>query len=278
MQTVSASNMRRAQAMALGTRPYADRSWEMLLHLAARLSPRRMHAQPLLRQRPIRTLELVLITSNRGLCGGYNHNVIEAAVSFIAAQTVPVRLVTVGRKGRDYASRHGLQIVAEFSDLGDRPTSADVRPLARVVMDDLEQGAADQVWLAYTEFVNTLTQRATVRLLLPVESAVSTRPREHVPYLFEPDPEAILEPMLRRITELQVYRAVLEAQASEHSARMVAMRSATDNALRLTDELTLGYNKARQEAITKEILDIVGGAAALSRPAAAAATGGLERV
>lgn len=267
MQTVSASKMRRAQLAALATRPYAERSWEVLGHVASRLTPRQMREQPLVRERPVRAVEVVLVTANRGLCGGYNHNVISEAMDFIAAQKVPVRLVTVGRKGRDYALRHGLNLVADF-ELGDRPTADDVRPIARLLMDDLEGGLVGQVWLVYTEFVSTLVQRPKVQLLLPIQSAAVERQVPsgvRVPFLLEPAPEAILEPMLQRFTELQVFRAILEALASEHSARMVAMRNATDNALRLIDEMTLSYNKARQEAITKELIDIIGGAAALER-------------
>ena len=271
MQTVSASKMRRAQLMAVATRPYADKSWQVLSHLASRLGPAQRRRQPLLCQRPVQAVEVVLITSSRGLCGGYNHKVIEAAIDWIAQQTVPVRIVAVGRKGRDYASRYGLNVVAEISDLGDRPTPDEVRPIARLLLDDFEQGAADQVWLAYTEHISTLRQRPKVQVLLPIQPEGPGASASYVPYLFEPDPEAILEPILRRCTEVQIYRAVLEALASEHSARMVAMRSATDNALRLIDELTLGYNKARQEAITKEIIDIVGGVAALERAGAVAA-------
>lgn len=264
METVSASKMRRAQIMTVGTRPYTDRSRQVLRHLVARLSPAQKRAHPLLSSRPVRVVEIALITADRGLCGGYNHNVIEAAIEFIGQQTVPVRVVTVGRKGRDYAGRYGLDIVADF-ELGDRPTPDDVRPLARLLLDDFEHGLADQVWLAFTDFVTTLSQRPEVQVLLPVEAMAEGTPPVYVPYLFEPSPDAILYPMLQRFTELQVYRAVLEALASEHSARMVAMRNATENALRLIDDLTLSYNKARQEAITKEIIDIVGGVAALTR-------------
>lgn len=264
MQTVSASKMRRAQRMAAAARPYADKSTEVLGHLAARLSPARKREQSLLRQRPVEAVEVVLITANRGLCGGYNHNVIDAAIAFIAEQTVPARLVAVGSKGRDYAVRHGLDVVAEFCDLNDRPDLDDVRPIARLLMEDFERGAADQVWLVYTNFVNTLVQRPSVQVLLPAQPEAHA-PASHVPYLYEPDPESILGPMLRRFTEMQVYHAILEALASEHSARMVAMRNATDNAERLISDLTLSYNKARQEAITKELIDIVGGVAAVAK-------------
>ena len=264
MQTVSASRMRRAQLATLASRPYAERSWEVLGHLASRLTEGQRRAEPLLAVRPVRAVEVALITAQRGLCGGYNHNVIQAAVAFMAGQTVPVRVVTIGRKGREYLSRHGADIVADFEVL-DRPSPDDVRPIARLLIDDFLHGRADQVWLVYTDFVNTLVQRPKVQLLLPAQSAEPAAPGARVPYLFEPDPETILGPMLARFIELGVYQAILEAQASEHSARMVAMRNATDNALGLIAEMTLSYNKARQEAITKEIIDIVGGAAALAR-------------
>ncbi len=265
MQTVSASKMRRAQLMTLATRPYADKSWEVLGHLAGRLSGERMRGLTLLAVRPVRTVEVLLVSGSRGLCGGYNHNVIDAALEFAAQQAVPLRFVTVGRKGRDSISRYGHEIVADF-DLPDPPGADDVRPIARLLREDLEQGRADEIWVASTEFVSTLTQRAGMRRLLPIQAEVVQAAKgAQVEHSFEPDAESILEPMLQRFVDLQVYRAILDALASEHSARMVAMRSATDNALRLIDELTLGYNKARQEAITKELIDIVGGVAALAQ-------------
>lgn len=268
MQTVSASKMRRSQIMASATRPYADKSWEVLTHLVSRLTPGQIAAQPLLRSHAVHAVDLILISASRGLCGGYNHNVVEAAVSFIHQQTVPVRVVAVGRKGRDAMLRYGYELAGDF-EIPDRPGITEIHPIARLVMDDVERGTVGQVWVAYTEFVSTLVQRPKVRLLLPMESVTRG---EQCPCLFEPDPQSILDSMLRRFIELQIYQTILESLASEHSARMVAMRNATDNALRLIDGLTLGYNKARQEAITKEILDIVGGAAALEQARAAART------
>jgi len=268
MQTVSASQMRRAQLMTLNTRPYAQKAWEVLGHLAMRLSPEQVAGLPLMRTRPVNAVEVLLISGNRGLCGGYNQNIVGAALRFADEQSVPVRYVTVGRRGRDYLHRFGHEIVADF-DLPDPPSAADVRPIAHLLRDDLEQGRVGQVWIANTDFVSTLVQRPQVHRLLPIEAAGATEeanaPAARVSYIFEPDAESILGPMLRRFVDLQVYLAILEALASEHSARMVAMRNATDNALRLIDELTLGYNKARQEAITKDLIDIVGGAAALSQ-------------
>jgi len=262
MQTVSASKMRRAQIMALATRPYSAKSWEVLGNLAGRLTPEQAHGLPLLTARPVHAIEVLVITSSSGLCGGYNHNVINAALELAAQQAVPVRFVTIGRKGRDYLSRYGHEIVADF-DLPDPPSADDARPIAHLLRDELERGRADQVWVASTDFVSTLVQRAQVRRLLPIAAEAPGPATARLSYTFEPNVATILEPMLRRFVDLQVYRAILDALASEHSARMVAMRSATDNALRLIDELTVGYNKARQEAITKELIDIVGGVAAL---------------
>jgi F-type H+-transporting ATPase subunit gamma len=264
MQTVAASKMRRSQQATLATRPYADKSWEVLSHLVGRLSQRQLERQPLLRERPVQTIGLLVVGGTRGLCGGYNHNVLEAAAQFILAQTAPVKVITVGRKAHEYMARRDVTVAAEF-DVSDHPGAVEVTPIAHLLMADLEKGVFDQVWLVYTEFVSTLKQVPRVRRLLPVEAQAAGSGAQGVPYLLEPDPESILGPMLRRFTELQVYRSILEAQASEQSARMVAMRAATDNAVGLIAELTLSYNKARQEAMTKEILDIVGGAAALSQ-------------
>lgn len=268
MQTVSASKMRRAQLMTLSTRPYAEKSWEVLGHLAARLSPEQVRALPLLRPRPVRAIEVLLIAGSRGLCGGYNHNVIDAAMSFAQEQTVPVRFVTVGRKGREYLHRYGCEIVADF-DLPDPPSADDARPIAHLLRNSLEQGRADQVWIAGTEYVSTLVQRPRVQRLLPIEAVGEVDASAGgVSYIFEPSVQSILDSMLQRFVDLRVYLAILEALASEHSARMVAMRNATDNAHSLIGELTMAYNKARQEAITKELIDIVGGAAALTQAGA----------
>jgi F-type H+-transporting ATPase subunit gamma len=185
-----------------------------------------------------------------------------------------IQLITVGRRGRDFMMRHGGNVVAEFSDLPARPSLVDITPIARTAIDDFLAGTCDQVFLAYTDFINTLNQQPTVRRLLPitperVESSVMQEYMEDTPvhesggYIYEPDPHTILGSVLPRFTELQIYQAVLESLASEHSARMVAMRNATDSANELMGDLTLSYYRARQEAITKEILDIAGGAEAL---------------
>jgi F-type H+-transporting ATPase subunit gamma len=278
MQMVATSKMRRAQEQALATRAYAAKSWQILTHLASQsINVELLH--PLLARRtPVRHTGILLITSDKGLCGAYNTNILRTAVHFIAGLGHPVRLVTVGRRGRDFMLRHGWHVVADFSEtLPPRPTSLDVAPIARTIIDDFQNGQYDEVYLIYTEFLNTLSQRPIVRPLLPVrpfelemDSVMAKYLSPEVmritgEYIYEPNAEAILGQMLPRFTELQIYQAILEALASEHSARMVAMRNATDNANALLEHLTLSYNRARQEAITKEMLDIAGGAEALRK-------------
>ena len=281
MEAVAASKMKRAQDQVLGTRAYAQKAWEVLTHLASQwTADEAMH--PLLQVRPVSTMGLVLITSDRGLCGAFNHNMIRRALEHVeAAGGTPVQLITVGRIGRNFMLRLGQPIVAEFSDLPASPRLIDVTPIARVAMDGFLEGQFDLVCLAYTDFITTLTQRPAIKRLLPLqptdlesqamaEYVEDVRPTIVSEYIYEPDPRTILGEVLPRFTELQVYQAVLESIASEHSARMVAMRNATESAAELVDELTLSFNKARQQAITNEIMDIAGGAEALAQARAAA--------
>lgn len=268
MQAVAASKMKRAQEQVLASRPYAQKAWEILTYVASQ-PVERAKLHPLLQQRPIEMIGLVLITPDRGLCGGLIANILRLAADFLMKQDKPLRLVTVGRRGRDFMLRHGQDVYAEFSDIPDQPTLADVRPIARLVIDDFVSSAVDQVCLIFTDFINAMTQRPVMRQLLPIQPAI-VEERTIFEYLIEPDPRSVLDELLPRFTELQVYQAILEALASEHSARMVAMRNATENAEELVEDLTLSYNKARQEAITKEIVDIAGGAEALAKAIAAA--------
>jgi len=277
MQAVSASKMRRAQEAVLATRPYAQRAWTLLTHLAAqRTETEEIH--PLLEARPGDKAAMVLLTSDRGLCGAFNTNIIRSALEYLEALPVPADVVAVGRKGRSIMLRRGQSLVAEFSDLPAQPTLADVTPIARIVLDGFLDGTYDIVYLAYTDFINTLRQEPVVKRLLPLtptemeQQAMAEYVEEvaletvEVPeYIYEPDPRTILNTVVPRFTELQVYQAVLESIASEHSARMVAMRNATENAEALTQDLQLTYNKARQRAITSEIMDIAGGAEALAQ-------------
>jgi F-type H+-transporting ATPase subunit gamma len=275
MQAVAASRMQRAQAQVKATRAYAEKAWEVLTHLSAQREVGE-EVHPLLQVRPLHTVVLVVLTGDRGLCGAFNHNIILKAVDFIEESPWPVKLITVGRKGRDFLLRRGEDIVAEFTGIPDQPRLVDVTPIARVAIDGFLEGRFDQVCLAYSDFINVLTQRPTVKRLLPImpaeleaqamaEYVEGVSPPPVTEYIYEPDPRSILDEVVPRFTELQVYQAILESIASEHSARMVAMRNASDNAAALVEDLTLEFNKARQQSITLEIMDIAGGAEALAK-------------
>lgn len=282
LEAVSASRVRKAQAQVLATRPYARKSWQVLLHIATQVGAS-TELHPLLEVREeIRSASLVLLTSDGGLCGAFNTNIIRKAGEFIRASGWPITLVTVGRKGRDSMYRSGRTIGADFGKISENPSILEVTPIARTVMDDFVSGQVDIVYLAYMEFVNTLVQRPVIRRLLPIrpldtENQAMAEYTDDAPmdeggaseFVYEPNPTAILNEMLPRCTELQIYQAVLESQASEHSARMVAMRSASENAEALVADLTLTRNKVRQAAITGELLDIAGGAEALAQAGAA---------
>lgn len=266
MQLVAASKMRRAQDRALASRPYSDRMRSVLAQLsgyAAGADPSEL--PPLLQQRPVKHFAYVHITADRGLAGGLNANMNRAGAAVVLEHQPRVERVSiaaVGRKGRDFFRRANFPMLAEFTQLGDYPGMAQILPIARVVMDDYINGEIDQVFIGYQRFVNTAVQRPTVRQILPVTAPEGdTGPR--VDFLFEPSPQQLLETLLPRYVEMQIYEAVLDAAASEQSARMVAMRAATDAANEMVADLTLTYNKARQELITGELLDIVGGSAAL---------------
>jgi len=266
MELVAASKMRRAQQNALAGRPYADKMRFVLANLAETISlldPEALH--PMLRvHEEKKAIEVILVTPNRGLAGGLPAILNRRAAQFILDQQGPaVRIVAVGKKGRDFMRRTGQNIVAEFLEIGDYPGYEDIRPIAQVVADDFTGGAADEVYVIYAHFVNTVLQRAEVLKLLPVEPPPQAG-RAAVDYIYEPGREAVLAELLPRYIERQVYEAILEAIASEQSARMVAMRNATDNANELIRDLTLVYNKARQESITAELLDITGGVEALA--------------
>ncbi|MBI2846984.1 MAG: ATP synthase F1 subunit gamma [Chloroflexi bacterium] len=262
MEMVAASKMRRAQQRVLAGRPYSEKIQEVLADLAAQYQEAEDEVQPLLQKREAKRIEVIHITPDRGLCGGLNSSMNRRTAAFILEQGVPVSLVTVGRKGRDFVVRYGRDVRAVFTDLGDYPSLIDTLPISRIVIDDYSSGFSDGVYLAYTQFINTMVQRPVVRKLLPIEPAPMER-KQRVGYIYEPTSVAVLGNLLPRFVEMQVYHALLESIASEQSARMVAMRSATDNANELIEDLTLTYNKARQEMITKELLDITGGAQAL---------------
>ena len=262
MEMIAASKMKRAQERGLAGRPYAEKIQQVIADLAA-LPETGGALHPLLQRRPVAKITIVHITTDRGLCGGLNTNLNRLTAGFILEQTVPVSLITVGRKGLDFMRRYRRDIIAEFTQLGDRPSLLDTLPISHIIIDDYSKGAVDLVYLAYAQFVSTMVQRPVLQQLLPVRPA-SIRGVQNVDYIYEPGPDVVLGALLPRFIEMQVYHAILESIASEQSARMVVMRNATDNANELIGDLTLLYYRVRQESITRELLDIAGGVEALA--------------
>ncbi|HHY50402.1 MAG TPA: F0F1 ATP synthase subunit gamma, partial [Alphaproteobacteria bacterium] len=265
MEMVSASKMRRAQRNVLATRPYADRLLDVMSELTAREVGSRTGT--LLEVRPnVRGVALVVITPDRGLCGSLVTNVLRRAGRFLVdekARDHSVEVLAIGKKGRDFLGRTRQNLVAEVTRLGDYPRLTDVLGIATNLISGFQEGRYDEAYVVYSQFVNTLVQRPIVKRLLPVETPSEPGERR-IPYNFEPDQDEVLRELLPRFVEVQLYQAVLESIASEHSARMVAMRNATDNAKELRRDLTLSYNKTRQANITKEVSEIASGAAALA--------------
>lgn len=270
LQAVSASKVRKAMQAMTNTRPYATQAWQVLTHIAGQ--PGRETLHPLLTRRAdIRNVGVVLITGDRGLAGPYNANVFRFAMQKFGKSPVPVRFITVGRKGRDLLLRRRMSVVAEFSDLPPAPIFADVSAIGRIAVEEFLMGHSDEVYLIYTDFINMVRQEPIMKKLLPLEvmgggdrvaefGQGSKKPS--AAYIYEPDQTAILDEVVPRFTALQVFQAILESLASEHASRMVAMRNATESATDLAGALQLEYNKVRQQNITNEILDIVGGAEA----------------
>ncbi len=264
MEMVAASRMRRAISRVTATRPYSERIGAVIANLAGGAGTSEGDDKfPLLDQRPIKRVAIILVTTDKGLCGALNSNVIRRASRYILNEAgVPVEVIAVGKKGRDFMVRYRRDVVAEFTTLGDYPTLAQVSPIAQVAVDDFISGKVDAVYLIYTRFINTLSQRPEMQQLLPVQAPEQASSMAG-DVIFEPSAGAVLNALLPRYVDQQVYRAILESIASEQSARMVAMRNATDNARDLVSELTLSLNKARQARITNEVSEISAGAAAL---------------
>jgi F-type H+-transporting ATPase subunit gamma len=273
LQAVSASKVRKAMAAVMHTRPYSTKAWQVLIHIAGQ--PGRSTLHPLLTRRlEIRKVLVVLVTGDRGLAGAYNTNIVRFALQQFNDYPAAVSYITVGRKGRDLMLRRRKEIVAEFSNLPAAPNYSDVSAIGRVAVDEFLLGRADEVFLVYTDFVNMVRQTPMLKKLLPLEVASGEgrvqdfhQPEGGTPaaYIYEPGQMEILDEIIPRFTALQVYQAILESLASEHAARMVAMKNATDSATELAQGLTLEYNKVRQQSITNEMLDIAGGAEALSQ-------------
>lgn len=299
MEMISAVKMRKATEAAINTRTYATLAWDLLV----KLSEVKKESLPLLDVRQVKKILVILITSNRGLCGSFNTNIIKKTAAqledpknisrqrsgsevFEPVENVAVDVIGVGKKGADFAKKMGYHLVASFSDFSDTPNLNDVMPISRMVIEEYEKKNYDKVVVAYTDFKSVVNQVAKLRQVLPISSfdlekmianlgedivemnAAIKEPKEKVEleldsYMFEPTQDSVLEIILPRLVETQIYQAVLESAASEHSARMFAMRNASDAATDMIKELSLIFNKARQASITQEIAEIAGGAAAL---------------
>jgi len=271
LEAVSAAKVRKAIQALTATRSYATKAWQVLRHITNQPGSLNLHPLLIARANPKNALVIVM-TADRGLAGAYNTNIIRYVLQRFDKYHLPVKYITVGRKGRDLLLRMGKPVIADFSNLPSAPKFFSVSAIGRLVVDDFIKGEVDEVFLIYTDFVNMARQVTTLKKLLPLEIENAEQlVQEFEPpigpaaaYEFEPDQKEILDEMIPRFTALQIYQAILESQASEHAARMVAMRSATDNAKELVGALQLAYNKVRQQTITNDILDIVGGAEALA--------------
>ncbi|MFZ5641408.1 MAG: ATP synthase F1 subunit gamma [Bacillota bacterium] len=259
MKMVAAAKLRKSQDRVIAARPFAGKIKEVLARLAVSNSG---VSHPLLEVRPVKNILYVVITADRGLCGGYNANVLRKAHHEIATFE-NVSLTAIGRKGRDYFRRRGFDIKTEFVGIGEEIPFSLAREISQILINYYEKQVFDEVYLVFTEFVSAMTQRPTTMKLLPAEPPAEGEGAAAVDYIYEPSPEELLNELLPTYVETTVYRAMLESKASELGARMTAMGSATDNAAELINKLTLSLNRARQAAITKEISEIVGGANAL---------------
>jgi F-type H+-transporting ATPase subunit gamma len=275
MKMISASKLRRAQDRVVGARPFALQMQRVLNSLASRVDP---SSHPLLAERDPGAgatgsgnegadpkILLMVVTADKGLCGGFNTNIIKAASGFINNAGAPVCLGLVGRKGRDFFKRRGFEIRVEEIGIFQRVKYADAKRIAEAAIEEFTSGRVSRVFIVYNEFKSVMQQRVVTEQLLPVQ--MGSDPREaqggQTPYIYEPDPAQILGELLPKHIEIQVYRALLESAAAEHAARMTAMDAATKNSGEIIDTLTLYMNKVRQAAITREIIEVVSGAQAL---------------
>ena len=263
MEMVAASKMRKAQDRMRASRPYAERIRNVIGHLA-HAHPEYRH--PYLVERPVKRVGVILISTDRGLCGGLNANLFRIAVRTmreLREQNVQVDLCTVGTKGDAFFRRLGGNVVGHVSHLGDRPQIAQLIGTVKIMLDMYDRGEVDRLFLLYNRFVNTMTQTPQVQQLLPVQGVEDERLKHHWDYIYEPEAKDVISELLTRYIESLVYQGVVENVASEQAARMVAMKAASDNAGGLIGDLQLAYNKARQALITKELSEIIGGAAAV---------------
>ena len=263
MELVAASKMRKAQdRMSLG-RPYADHIRAMVGHLANATSEFR---HQYLEDRQVKRVGLIVVSTDRGLCGGLNINLFKAALKHISgysSQDIEVDLCLIGAKAATFFKSVGGNVVSMKTHLGEEVAAADLIGAVKVMLDAFDEGSIDRLYLSFNRFINTMTQQPQVQQILPLKADDDEKLSHHWDYIYEPDDSSLLEGLLSRYLESQVYQAVVENGACEQAARMIAMKSATDNAGELIDQLQLVYNKARQAAITQELSEIVGGAAAV---------------
>jgi F-type H+-transporting ATPase subunit gamma len=264
MEMVAASKMRRAQDRMRRSRPYSDKIRQVISHLA-HAHPEYKH--PYMIPREVKRIGLIIISSDRGLCGGLNNNLFRTTLSSMKEwrdKDVDMDMCAIGRKAGVFFKRFGGNIVAQAEHLGDAPTLENLIGIVKVMLDDYDEGKIDQLFVLYNHFKNTMSQVPTVRQLLPISyEEPDERLGHHWDYIYEPESQEVLDALLMRYIESLVYQSVVENIACEQAARMVAMKSASDNAGGIIDELQLAYNKARQAAITQELSEIVGGAAAV---------------
>jgi len=284
MEMVSASKMRKSQLAALGSRPYCQLALEILGNLSEHTN---YNLHPLLKRRKIEKTAILVIASDKGLCGGLNSNILKKAQKLAKEKNADI--IAVGKKCRDFFSRRNFKTVAEFTGIGDSVKIEETSPITELLIKYYKNGEYDSIMAVYTNFLSTLKQEAVIRQILPiniegireiVENIVPERGkysdlrskkkkeepyRYNYEYLYEPSAESVLENLLPDLLQIQIYHMILEANASEHSSRMVAMRNATDSAQKIINELTLSFNKVRQSAITKEISEITAGSEALQQ-------------
>ncbi len=272
MQMVASSKMRRAQERVEQARPYAEQLRDLVSRLARSSGEDVGEGVALLKQRPVHTIGFIVMTPDRGLCGALPSNINRKAAQTAQEMRATAveqgerpmtEFVAVGRKGRDFVLRSHLPLLAEFTNYGDKPTINDASAIARVAVDAFLKGEVDAVYIVYAKYVNMVTQQPVSVQLLPVQPPTGEEiTQKTIEYLYEPDPHTIYEALLPRYVDVLVYQALLETIASFYSAQMVSMKNATDNAKELVDDLTLTYNKARQSAITTQILEVIAGASA----------------
>lgn len=273
LQTVSTSKVRKSMQAVKATTPYAEKAWKVLVHLARQSDHQILH--PLLSLRKeIRNTLVILITSDRGLAGSYNVNIVRKTLNYFDNYKSPVSYVAVGRKGRDMLVRRRKKVIADFSHIPNSPRFSDVSAIGWLSVDEFLDKNYDEVFISFTKFENMLNQVPVVRKLLPLDVEVTSEDKHGYNithheatgvFSYEPGAEEILDEIVPRFTAIQIYQSILSAQASENAARMIAMQNATDNATELISDLQMEYNKARQQSITNEMLDISGGAEALNQ-------------